>query len=330
MDCATYGFTVEWYDKQADLLREYQLTLFEPVQGDVEVSMYDHKTHRAFLKRMEIPGLALRDFHAGSTITVHARQLKVKAYADERTRQAVEALHQSVCVLTKPNMFSKLGMLLEDAENKGLRLKRFRLVNESGPVAALELGGPGTAAKWDAIVRSVPEGCVQTVDREVLDGYWDASRFPCTAAFDNCTLGIVRPHAVKDGGVGVALASVMQAGLELSAAEMVSLNRTQAAELLDVYKGVLNYHSDLVDCMCSGPCLAMEIRAEDGVVEKARELAGPHDVDMAKYLRPSSLRARLGKDNSSNGVHVTDLDEDGEREVSYVFDTLLSRGAAVK
>merc|ERR1719277_2613132 len=103
---------------------------------------------------------------------------------------------------------------------------------------------------------------------------------------------------------------------------MIQLGRAEAMELMEVYKGVLPYYSDLIDGLSAGACIAMEVRGEQGVVEKLREVCGPHDVDMARHLRPASLRARLGRDNANNGVHATDLEEDGEREVSYIFDTL--------
>ena len=36
-------------------------------------------------------------------------------------------------------------------------------------------------------------------------------------------------------------------------------------------------------------------------------LCGPHDPEMAKTVRPKSLRAVFGKDRVKNAVHCTDL-----------------------
>lgn len=325
MDSIAYGFTTEWFDKQADMIREYVLTVFVPQKGPLEVAMYDPKTNRSFLKRTEMPALNLRDLQVGSIVTIHARQLKVTRYNDERTRKGLDVLHSGVCFLTVPSMFPQFGQLCERMERAGLRLAKLRLVNDRGPTFAVQVTGEDAEGRWASIAKSLPQGCVQKVTVSEFETYFDRARFPTTAAFNNCTLCMVRPHAVKDGGVGTAISAVMEAGLELAAMEMVSLGRAQAAELFDVYKGVLPYYSDLIDGMSSGPCLAMEIRAPDGVCEKVRDVCGPHDVDMARFLRPNSLRARLGKDNAQNGVHSTDLEEDGEREVSYVFDTLLGK-----
>jgi len=322
MDATSYGFTVEWFDKQADMIREYTLTVYQQPKGPLEVAMFDPKTHRSFLKRMEIPGLAVEDFRIGGIVTVHARQLKVTKYNDGRTKQALEGLHGGVCLLTVPSMFQQVGHLLERIESCGLRISRLRLVNDNGPVVALQVVGGEADSRWASIAASLPSDCVQKVAPSDLEHYFNRGNFPTTAAFDNCALCLVRPHAVRDGGTGMVIRAVMEAGLEVSALEMVHFERAQSVEFHDVYKGVLPYYNDLVDGMRSGPCVALEVRAASNVTERLRDVCGPHDVDMARHLRQYSLRARLGKDNANNGVHATDLEDDGEREVSYVFDTL--------
>lgn len=53
-----------------------------------------------------------------------------------------------------------------------------------------------------------------------------------------------------------------------------------------------------------------------------RELCGPHDPEIARTLRPQSLRAKFGIDRVKNAVHCTDLPEDGILEVEYFFNIL--------
>jgi len=324
-DATAYGFTVEWFDRQADMIREYVLTAFVQPKGNLEVAMYDPKTNRSFLKRVEMPHLALQDFRIGAIVMIHARQLKVTSYNDDRTHCALEQLHGGVCFLTVPSMFRHFGTLLERFERAGLRVARLRLVNDNGPTFAVQLTGEDAQQRWTSIARSLDDGCMQKVTTTELDSYFDRSKFPSTAAFDNCTLCLIRPHAVRDGGVGTVISAIMEAGIEVAASQMLTLGRAEAAELFDVYKGVLPYYSELIDGMTCGPLVAIEARGAPGVCEQLREVCGPHDVDMARYLRPNSLRARLGKDNANNGVHSTDLEEDGEREVSYVFGHLLGK-----
>merc|ERR1719424_1335809 len=97
---------------------------------------------------------------------------------------------------------------------------------------------------------------------------------------------------------------------------------TFAAEFLDVYKGVIPHYPSVLDAMTSTPCLALELRKDADVVPSFRELCGPHDVDIARHLRPGTLRARFGEDGARNAVHCTDLEEDGELESRYIFELI--------
>ena len=99
----------------------------------------------------------------------------------------------------------------------------------------------------------------------------------------------------------------------------------KADEFLEVYKGVIDHYGDVVKEMSSGVCIALQIvQPEDPqtVVATFRELCGPQDPAMAKTLRPKTLRARFGETLARNGVHCTDLTEDGPLEVEYFFRVL--------
>ena len=62
----------------------------------------------------------------------------------------------------------------------------------------------------------------------------------------------------------------------------------------------------------------MEIRQENAV-KSFRELCGPMDPEIAKNLRPNTIRARFGTDRIRNAIHCTDLPEDGVLESEYFF-----------
>ena len=90
---------------------------------------------------------------------------------------------------------------------------------------------------------------------------------------------------------------------------------------MEVYKGVVPEYNQIVEELTNGPCIALEVRQEN-VVSSQRELCGPHDPELARTVRPKSLRAVFGKDKGKNGVHCTDLPEDGTLEVEYFFNIL--------
>lgn len=73
--------------------------------------------------------------------------------------------------------------------------------------------------------------------------------------------------------------------------------------------------------MCSGPTIALEVRQQN-VVQSFRDFCGPHDPEIAKHLRPNTLRAKFGHDRVKNVLHCTDLPEDGVLECEYLFNRL--------
>ncbi|RZF38472.1 hypothetical protein LSTR_LSTR011962 [Laodelphax striatellus] len=146
---------------------------------------------------------------------------------------------------------------------------------------------------------------------------------PC-AKLKNTTCCIIKPCAVKEGKLGDIVSTITENGFEITAMQMFFMDRPNAEEFYEVYKGVVNEYQAMVNHMISGPCIAMEISAfenEDTAV-KFRELAGPADPDIARKLRPNTIRARFGKDKIENAIHVTDLPDDAPLEVIYFFKIL--------
>lgn len=140
--------------------------------------------------------------------------------------------------------------------------------------------------------------------------------FPTTGVLNNCTCCIIRPHAATQ--MGDIIDVILKDKFEISAIKMLHLKKHVAEEFLEVYKGVLPEYHDVVQEMSSGPVIVMEVRQENAV-ESFRECCGPHDPDIARHLRPQTLRARFGIDRVKNAVHCTDLPEDGLLECEYFF-----------
>jgi nucleoside-diphosphate kinase len=110
-----------------------------------------------------------------------------------------------------------------------------------------------------------------------------------TAFFSSCTTCIIKPHAVANGDAGKIIDIILQEGFEISAMEMFTLDKPTAEEFFEVYKGVLPEFVALIEHMTTGPCIALEVRQENAV-KAFRDLAGPMDPEIAKNLRPNSLR----------------------------------------
>jgi len=44
--------------------------------------------------------------------------------------------------------------------------------------------------------------------------------------------------------------------------------------------------------------------------------------ELARHIRPNSIRAQFGQTKAKNALHCTDLPEDGPLEVEYFFKVL--------
>ena len=138
---------------------------------------------------------------------------------------------------------------------------------------------------------------------------------------NNCACVVIKPHAIKEGNAGKIIDIILSAGFEISSMQMFYLDKITAEEFFEVYKGVLPEYSEMIEHVTTGPVIALEVR-EDDVITKIRALVGPHDPDLAKNLRPNTIRALFGTDRVHNAVHCTDLQEDGKLEVDYFFNQL--------
>ena len=100
--------------------------------------------------------------------------------------------------------------------------------------------------------------------------------------------------------------------------EMFTLDRPTAEEFFEVYKGVLPEFIGMVEHMTQGPCIVMEVRQENAV-RSFRDLCGPMDPEIARNLRPNTIRGKFGETRTVNAIHCSDLEEDGTLEVEYFF-----------
>lgn len=179
----------------------------------------------------------------------------------------------------------------------------------------------GTSAEANAVHVSESAGDAERELSLVFGEHALPSARATTATLDSCTCCVIRPHAVREGTAGAILDAIQKQGFEVSALQLFHLDKAAAEEFLEVYRGVVREYSRAVEELCSGPCIALEVRAEDAV-PTFREFAGPFDVEIAQHIRRATLRAQFGHDRVCNAVHCTDLPEDGRLECEYFFHIL--------
>ncbi|BES91620.1 Hypothetical protein NTJ_04429 [Nesidiocoris tenuis] len=142
-----------------------------------------------------------------------------------------------------------------------------------------------------------------------------------TVLLKNSTLCIIKPHALRDGKAGEIIEMIEGEGYKITAIRMFRMNNTNAKEFLEVYRGVLPEYTEIVSEFVNGGLIAMEIvgPSKENTPSDFRTFAGPMDPDLAKKLRPNTLRARFGLDKVRNAIHATDLPDDAPLEVEYFF-----------
>ncbi|XP_028301022.1 nucleoside diphosphate kinase homolog 7 isoform X1 [Gouania willdenowi] len=258
----------------------------------------------------------------------------------------LELIYSSNLMVTKAKMTkltrSQAADFYVEHQSKPLFNNLVQFVS-SGPVVAMELMGAEALSIWRRLLgpadsaveqgevpQSIRAQCGTDGIKNVChgsDSLAAAARelefffpstigqsVPNTATFIDCTCCIIKPHAVSEGITGNILNSISAAGFEISALQMFSMERANAEEFYEVYKGIVSEYPNMVTELCSGPCLVLEITGAN-VTKTFREFCGPADPEVAQHLRPNTLRALYGKDKVKNAVHCTDLPEDGVLEV---------------
>uniref|UniRef100_A0A671R4F3 Nucleoside diphosphate kinase homolog 7 n=1 Tax=Sinocyclocheilus anshuiensis TaxID=1608454 RepID=A0A671R4F3_9TELE len=337
-----FAFLAEWYDPSAALLRRYQL-LYYPKDGSVE--MFDMKNQRTFLRRTKFDEIHPEDLFVGNRVNVFSRQLNLIGYGDQYTANKLGSKKERTLAMIKPDAVTKVGDIIQMIYDANLIVTKAKMTKltwkqavdfytehqsksffnnlvqfvSSGPVIAMELMGDEAVYTWRKVLGPTDSGVAQKDAANSLRGQFgtdgtknaghgsdslaSAAReleffFPSTtghgpsntAMYSDCTCSIIKPHAISEVLTGKILKSIIENGFEISALQMV--------------------------------CRPREIIHATDSPRTFREFCGPADPEIARHLRPTTLRALYGKNKVQNAVHCTDLPEDGILEVQYFFKIL--------
>lgn len=86
------------------------------------------------------------------------------------------------------------------------------------------------------------------------------------------------------GLAGKIISAIMEAGFEISMLEIFHMEKANAEEFYEVYKGVVQEYGSMVSELTSGPCLALEIRSQEAP-QKFREMVGPADPVSSNFCQ---------------------------------------------
>jgi nucleoside-diphosphate kinase len=334
-------FVATWFDPQPRLEKRYLMKYWKE---NHKLELVDLKSSKLFLKKSDAPSQYTSEhFRVGTKLFIYGREIFVADYGDGKTRNALHRDFVPSIAIIPDSDSKQWGQLVEAmSSDPAMRMSKVRtvyidpatadrVVAEAGmsPQLSSLLSGhvclvcvfnaEGGPDSMTAISQSFPQVDMLVGGPEstpALISICDAMK--PTATLDNCTCAIVKPHVLLSNHQGQVLRAILEEGYELSALETLHFDRNQAEEFLEVYREVVPEYAGHVDELISGPCLALELRAMKAV-ETFRETVGPWDIEMARELRPGTLRARFGIDKVRSAVHCTDLPMDGVTECEYCF-----------
>lgn len=359
------SFIAEWFDPHPQITKTYRLKFH---CNSNEVEMRDIQTKRIFLKKTRIPPtLKEQDFCVGASILLLSRDLKLIEYADSVTRSLLEDVDERTYIIVPPALYDSVGDISQMVEEAGLTLVDLkstclggaedvdaaaellkvdaRELNGPEPLVAMSFRGADSIAGVKKLIQSssfagLGLSCPVSADEATVYSNFLSNAFSrTTATFEECSCVVIKPHAIKERSVGAIFKDLIDRGFVVSAMAMFRLERAAAAEFMEVYDGVVPEYREMVDEMCSGSVVALEVRLkprllqsdagegnastrQEEVVEKLRAHAGPWDINMAKELYSDTIRGRFGRDRIRNAIHCTDLPKDGVVEVEYFFKIL--------
>ncbi|XP_071198019.1 thioredoxin domain-containing protein 6 isoform X2 [Salvelinus alpinus] len=209
----------------------------------------------------------------------------------------------------------------------------------SGPVLALALARTGAVDHWRNLLgpkdvskaREEQPDClraqfmVASEEDQLNQLHGSASREEAEEEIDfffpkQQTLAIIKPDSMEHREE--ILGEIRAAGFSISRLKETVLSRDTAEEFYREHRDK-QFYSQLVDFMCSGPCVLLVLTKENAV-EEWRSMMGPTDPGLAQVTAPGSLRARFALDILHNALHGSSNQEHAQEKIHFLFGDIIT------
>ena len=342
-----YTFIVEWYDSVADLNKKYRLTYW---LKDNSLSMYDITKNKLFLKRITNKDITFpNDLYIGKTIIIYSRQLKIIDYADTFTKNKFNSISKlyNISFVGFKSFTYFLNKIPFNDKSKPFHFKTIKSVKITGNDKIQQSLGSQNDEN-EVLIFCQFIGCQnientfneckndennnfngkifdEINDKELIFEMTTKCESSAEFMFDkekdeNCTLCLIKPESLSF--TGSILNDILNEGFLISAITTRKLEIKEAKKFYEIYDGVVKEYNYLIEQLLSGSIIALQIKCISGdnrTFNEFREFVGPKDPEIAKYIRPNTLRAKYGINRIKNGIHCTDLQEDGVLESKFFF-----------
>eukprot|EP01029_Cantina_marsupialis_P027594 TRINITY_DN773070_c0_g1_i1.p1 TRINITY_DN773070_c0_g1~~TRINITY_DN773070_c0_g1_i1.p1 ORF type:complete len:319 (-),score=71.93 TRINITY_DN773070_c0_g1_i1:211-1167(-) len=311
----TLSFLTHWSDPASGLTHNLRLCVFK----DRSIELYDLDKNRCFLRKVDYPTkFSKADLTIGQTITVFSRRLEIVAYHDGYTKSHFESISNACVLVQAPfkNLSEILSIIMTETKLVAVRMCQSSKMTKYAFVEFLSQEDTDLYSTLGrlALYYSDIKECVSVNDLS----------FEANTREDHhlapCCLVLVKPHAMNKDTVEGVLKRLEESGNEIEAIKTLHFTLQDARDFYQAYMGVCDETREWVNGIQEGLSLAVKMSGD--CVHQMRALVGPYDPEIARGLRPRSLRALYGKTTIKNAIHVTDLPEDGLIECRFVFDMM--------
>ncbi|QDZ21196.1 nucleoside diphosphate kinase [Chloropicon primus] len=138
-----------------------------------------------------------------------------------------------------------------------------------------------------------------------------------TSVSNEFTLAMIKPDAVAAGKARDIMHAIESNGFYIIAKKYIQLTEAEAKEFYGEHEGK-PFFPNLITFMTSGPIYAL-CMSKIGAISAWRALMGPTNSKEAREIKPTSLRALYGTDNTKNACHGSDSTNSARREVLFYF-----------
>ena len=131
------------------------------------------------------------------------------------------------------------------------------------------------------------------------------------------TLILVKPDAFARNLTGEILARFERKGLRIAALKLMTMDPALAEQHYAEHEGK-PFFGELVQCITSGPLVAMVLEGHEAVVAARQVIGATNPLEAA----PGSIRGDFALEVGQNMVHGSDSNESAAREVGLFFPDL--------
>ena len=306
--------------------------------------MYDLNKHKLFLKRIVNKDIKFpNDLYIGKTIVIYSRQLKIIDYADlftKNTFESISKLYHIAFVSFKSftaflsHQFNNNSEPFHFKSIKSVKIndtiKRYFNddINDSDVLIFCEfVGSKKIEQTFDECSKSSNNkeettfcGKIfdETNDRELIFEINSNNQTSAKFQENENSICLIKPHSLLL--TPNIINDILNEGFMISAITTRKLTLNEAKEFMAIYDGVIKEYNYLIEQLLSGTVIVLQIQClHENAFTEFRDFIGPKDPEIAKYIRPHTLRAKYGVDRIKNAIHCTDLKEDGNLESKFFF-----------